>query len=262
MKQRLKNIQPPATPRLSMTITFTIVAGVCTALVTLVSILASTTMPDILKPYVPYSWSVLLVLSLLGIGVAVWQNWYASGQTANNAPAPTPASQPSVSPVPGSHFAPTPATLPTVSPPGSAHYHTCVLSYANKDVQFVKKLYTDLKAQGVPCLLVDQDIKIGEKLREETSRAVRQLDKLLLVLSQHAIDSTWVEEAVDIALDRERQNPGTHLLFPLRLDDTVLDTEKYWAIAVRQRLIGDFRQWNQDTEYQQALQRVLKDLRV
>lgn len=137
-----------------------------------------------------------------------------------------------------------------------------MIGYSNKDTAFVNKLYTDLQARGVPCLLVDQDLKIGDKLREEIYRAVRQLDKLLLVLSEHAIASKWVEEAVDVALDRERQQPGTYLLFPLLLDDTVLDTEKYWAIAVRQRLIGNFTNWQQDAEYQQALQRVLRDLQA
>jgi hypothetical protein len=81
-----------------------------------------------------------------------------------------------------------------------------------------------------------------------------------IVLSEHAIGSVWVEEEVDAALDREHQQKGTYLLFPIRLDDQVLQTSKAWAIAVRQRYIGDFRQWTDDVMHQRALQRLLRDL--
>lgn len=292
MKHRLKNSKPSTSPRLAVTITLTIIAGGLAALTIITSDLASTAIPETLKPYVPYSWPILPVLLLLGIVVAVWQVWYSRNRSTNNgasvaqaaaqgnnapsiaAPAIQPALPSSLSATPAATTPSQPAqqtpasgatTAPSVSPapiPTTAHYHTCVISYSDKNALFVNKLYNDLKALGVPCLLVEQDLKIGDKLRKEIYQAIRQLDKLLLVLSQDAIESKWVEEAVDVALDRESQQPGTYLLFPLRLDDAVLTTEKYWAIAVRQRLIGDFRHWQQDAAYQQALQRVLRDLQV
>ena len=83
---------------------------------------------------------------------------------------------------------------------------------------------------------------------------------MLIVLSEHAIDSMWVEEEVNVALNREHQQRGTYLLFPIRLDDQVFQTSKAWAIAVRQRYIGDFRQWTDDVVYQRALHRLLRDL--
>ena len=79
---------------------------------------------------------------------------------------------------------------------------------------------------------------------------------------KHAIGSVWVEEEVDAALDREHQHRGTFLLFPIRLDDQVLQTSKAWGVAVRQRYIGDFRQWIDDALYQRALQRLLRDLKA
>src|SRR5260370_268804 len=106
---------------------------------------------------------------------------------------------------------PAPAALPTVSPvtaSGSSLYHTCVISYATEDEKFVKKLYADLQMQGVPCWFAEQDLKQGDHLRAEIYQAIRQQEKLLLVLSQNAIESKWVEEEVDVALDREHQQPG------------------------------------------------------
>lgn len=290
MKQRLKSIRPPATPRLSVTITLTIAASLLTALAGVVGNIATASIPEGLKPYLSYAWLVLLVLVILGIVVTAWQAWYDSGQTVNSA-APA-SSQTSLAPVsatslsspaaqsvsmqqsapaalPQSNSAPAntsaASTLPTTSSTpaaGSSLYHSCMLSYSTEDEQFVKKLYADLQAQGVSCWLAEQDIKQGDKLREDIYRAIRQQDKLLLVLSHHAIESKWVEEEVDVALDRERQQVGALLLFPIRLDEAVFTTEKYWAITVRQRRIGDFRQWQDDAAYQQALQRLLRDLHV
>lgn len=288
MKRRLKNLRPPATPRLSVTITLTIIASLLTALAGVMGNIATASLPDGLKPYLSYAWLVLLVLVLLGIVVTAWQAWYDSGQGANTAPvsaqsaaspgasspssptsqsASTPANTPValLQPFSAPANAPVPSTQQITSPApasGSSLYHSCVLSYATEDEQFVKKLYADLQAQGVPCWLVEQDGRIGDKLRADIYRAIRQQDKLLLILSHHAIESKWVEEEVDVALDREHGQLGTLLLFPIRLDESVFTTEKYWAITVRQRRIGDFRQWQDDAVYQQALQRLLRDLHV
>ena len=52
------------------------------------------------------------------------------------------------------------------------------------------------------------------------------------------------------------------MLFPVRVDDTVFDTEESWAAKVRQRHIGDFRQWKQHDAYQKAFDRLLRDLKA
>src|SRR5260370_40632572 len=103
---------------------------------------------------------------------------------------------------------------------------------------------------------------MGDKLRDKSHEAIQRQDKFLTVLSEHAIGSVWVEEEVDAALDREHQQQSTFLLFPIRLDDQVLQTSKAWAVAVRQRYIGDFRQQADDAMYQRALQRLLRDLKA
>jgi hypothetical protein len=53
------------------------------------------------------------------------------------------------------------------------------------------------------------------------------------------------------------------VLFPVRVDDAVLETREAWASKLRSgRRIGDFRGWKDHDTYQKALQRVLRDLRV
>ena len=53
------------------------------------------------------------------------------------------------------------------------------------------------------------------------------------------------------------------VLFPVRIDDTVLKTGEAWALTLRdQRDIGDFRKWKDHDAYQQAFNRVLRDLKT
>jgi len=51
------------------------------------------------------------------------------------------------------------------------------------------------------------------------------------------------------------------MLFPLRLDNTVITTQEAWAANIRRmRHIGDFTHWKTDQAYQIALDRLLRDL--
>ena len=238
-----------SSPRLSVTIFITILAALLATLGSIVGNIATSSIPSFLLPYVRFAWPALGVIFLLGLGVSIWQvrrDAILSSTSSSTKPSSLPAS------------APTPVTQSTSSSP----YHSCILSYATEDQSFAEKLHADLTQQGVSCWFAPHDLKMGDKLRDKIYEAIQRQDKLLIVLSEHAIGSAWVEEEVEAALDREHQHQGTFLLFPIRLDDQVLQTSKAWAVAVRQRYIGDFRQWTDDVIYQRALQRLLRDLKA
>jgi hypothetical protein len=53
------------------------------------------------------------------------------------------------------------------------------------------------------------------------------------------------------------------VLFPIRLDDAVMDTNEAWAAKLRgNRNIGDFRQWKDRDAYSKRLDRVIRDLSI
>jgi hypothetical protein len=52
------------------------------------------------------------------------------------------------------------------------------------------------------------------------------------------------------------------MLFPIRLDDTVLHMPSGWAAQLRSRHIGDFRGWKDHDAYQTAFTRLLRDLKA
>jgi len=150
--------------------------------------------------------------------------------------------------------------LPDVAPSGE--YHSCFISYASADEAFAEQLHADLIQAGVACWFAPEDLKIGDKIRATLDRSIQTHDKLLLILSQNSIASNWVEKEAETAFELERRQ-GTLLLFPIRLDDTVMDTEQAWAADIRRtRLMGDFRRWAEPTAYQKALKRLLRDLKL
>ena len=62
------------------------------------------------------------------------------------------------------------------------------------------------------------------------------------------------------AEERSRKNV---VLFPIRIDNTVISTVEPWAVKLRdQRNIGDFRQWRKPADYQKSLERLLRDLKA
>jgi uncharacterized protein YjbI with pentapeptide repeats len=145
-------------------------------------------------------------------------------------------------------------------------YFTCFISYSSKNQDFAERLHADLQNKGVRCWFAPHDMRTGDKIRERIDETIRLYDKLLLILSERAVASSWVETEVETALEKERQmqergNPRT-VLFPIRLDNTVLHTTKPWAKEVRRRHITDFTGWKQHDSYRQALEHLLRDLKA
>lgn len=139
-------------------------------------------------------------------------------------------------------------------------YYSCFISYSSKDDDFAKRLHADLQSKGVRCWFAPHDLPVGGKILDEIDTAIRLRDKVLLILSEHSIGSDWVEDEVKTAYEEERSRQQT-MLFPIRLDDTVLQTKEAWAAKLRaDRNIGDFRQWKDHDRYSEVFERVLRDL--
>jgi hypothetical protein len=139
-------------------------------------------------------------------------------------------------------------------------YYSCFISYSSKDDDFAKRIHADLQSKGVRCWFAPHDLAIGAKILDEIDAAIRLRDKVLLVLSGHSIGSDWVEDEVKTAYEEERRRKQT-MLFPIRLDDAVMETKEAWAAKLRaDRNIGDFRQWKDHDRYREVFERVLRDL--
>ena len=139
--------------------------------------------------------------------------------------------------------------------------YSCFISYSTRDQEFAERLHADLQNKSVRCWFAPHDMPIGGKILDEIDAAIRLRDKVVLILSEHSILSGWVEDEVTKAFEEERKHNKT-VLFPIRLDDAVMDTNEAWAAKLRARHIGDFRRWKDHDEYQKSFERVLRDLTV
>jgi hypothetical protein len=140
-------------------------------------------------------------------------------------------------------------------------FYSCFISYSGRDQQFAERMHADLQAKGVRVWFAPEDLKIGDKFSSRIDESIRVHDKLLLVLSEHSIRSPWVGKEVEAAFEREHRENCT-VLFPIRLDDAVMETDEAWAADIRRtRHIGDFRQWQQQANYANGFGRLLRDLK-
>ena len=145
--------------------------------------------------------------------------------------------------------------------------YSCFISYSSKDQVFAERLHSDLRSKNVRCWFAPEDLTIGAELRPTFDEAIRLRDKLLLVLSEHSIRSPWVKREIEQALDEEqrRKDAGRqdwHVLFPIRLDNSIFQVSEGWATDVKRRHIGDFRNWKDHDSYQHAFDRLLRDLKA
>jgi TIR domain/Pentapeptide repeats (8 copies) len=141
-------------------------------------------------------------------------------------------------------------------------YYSCSISYSSRNEEFAKRLHADLQAVHVRCWFAPEDLKIGEKFRPKIDEAIRLHDKLLLVLSKSSVASPWVETEVESAFEREHKERRI-VLFPIRLDDAVMETNQAWAADIRRtRHIGDFSEWEDHDRCQKGFARLLRDLKA
>jgi hypothetical protein len=164
-------------------------------------------------------------------------------------------------------------------------FYSCFISHSSKDDDFAQRLHADLQQKGVRCWFAPEDLKIGDKFRMRIDESIRVYDKLMVVLSENSIRSRWVEEEVEAAFEKERKRPGdgirdtghgegpgalanqrkpsSTVLFPITLDDAVMETDQAWAASLRRtRHIGDFRRWKDHDQYQKSFERLLRDLKA
>lgn len=143
----------------------------------------------------------------------------------------------------------------------TVEYYSCFISYSWKDKEFAAKLHDDLQGVGVRCWLDGKDLRVGDRLADQIDRAIQAHDKVLLVLSQGSVQSSWVKVELRNALRLEQERRKT-VLFPLRLDDTLLEISGPDFDRLREKYITDFSDWSDEEKYRRAFSRLVRDLAI
>jgi hypothetical protein len=149
-----------------------------------------------------------------------------------------------------------------------AQVASCFISYSSRDEDFANQLYDDLRKREVRCWFAPHDIRGGKKICEQIGDAIRQFERLLLILSEHSMKSQWVNTEIASARKREVLEKR-QVLFPIRL--VSFEAIKAWesfdadigrdsAKEIREYFIPDFSEWRDKVAYEKSLQRLLDDL--
>jgi hypothetical protein len=104
------------------------------------------------------------------------------------------------------------------------------ISYSSKDKAFATWLGTDLKAAGHTPWFDEWDIRVGESIPLKISEGLSAADFVIVVLSEHAVNSRWVEKEWHTKYWTEVER-GQVAVLPVLLRDCeipeLLKTKKY-----------------------------------
>ncbi len=125
-------------------------------------------------------------------------------------------------------------------------------SVSTKDEESAQRLYADLQARNVRCWKFDENAKWGEPVWGEIDTAIRHYDKLVVICSQHSLESQPAIREIERALQEEDRD-HKNVLFPIRIDDYLFDEWEHPRKAdVVSKVIGDFRGANDLAAYSKA----------
>jgi hypothetical protein len=95
------------------------------------------------------------------------------------------------------------------------------LCYSSDDKLSVRDIYYWLRTEGVKPWFDDEDLLPGQEWRDEISRVVRDVDVVLVCLSQSSLDkSGFVQKELKQALDIADEQPaGSIFVIPVRLEE-------------------------------------------
>jgi hypothetical protein len=117
------------------------------------------------------------------------------------------------------------------------------IGHSSKDKTFCDRLYTDLKARGIDAWYFPEDAKWGAPVWSEIDKNIKVYDRLIVVCSEHSLQSGPVLREIERALVRE-DNEGKNVLFPITIDDYLLTTWNHpRKVDVLAKVVGEFRGW-------------------
>ncbi len=139
------------------------------------------------------------------------------------------------------------------------------ISYSWKDTKFVDILYERLKKEEASVWLDRHDMVAGS-LQKQIHRAIRLNDIVLLVLSKSAIQSDWVENELEMARKKEKEE-NRDVLCPIALDDSwksKLDRDEsdraLWRTLTKKNVL-DFSKWKTKA-FEPVYQKLVRGLKI
>jgi hypothetical protein len=99
------------------------------------------------------------------------------------------------------------------APKRQRHLFIC---HSSQDKSFIRRLASDLKANRLDVWVDEQEILVGDRIREKIEAGIETSDYLAIVLSPASVNSPWVQRELDAKLFQEIEEKQVKIL-PLLL---------------------------------------------
>lgn len=136
------------------------------------------------------------------------------------------------------------------------------ISYSHADSDFVDGIEQTLNEKGIRFWRDIHKMKAG-RLEKQIDEAIRQNPTVLLVLSEHSLNSDWVEHEVQKARELEKEMERD-VLCPIALDKSWEDSkwEKRMMEQIKKYNILDFSEWKDDEKFKRMFVRLIDGLNL
>ena len=123
------------------------------------------------------------------------------------------------------------------------------ISYSHANSQVVEKIGSKLTERGIRYWNDIHDLT-ARQMEKQIDRTIRQTPKVLLILSEHSIQSDWVEQEVQEARKLEKEM-GRDVLYLVALDHSWKDSRlsKHLMDPIREFNILDFSAWRNASKF-------------
>jgi len=139
------------------------------------------------------------------------------------------------------------------------------ISYSRTDGNFVDKLYKRLTSEGTSVWLDKHDMVAGP-VQKQVQRAVRVNDVVVVILSAASINSDWVENELDMARQKEKEEKRD-VLCPIALDDSwrskmePQESNRTLWLTLKQKNVLDFSEWTTEA-FVPVYQKLVRGLKI
>jgi hypothetical protein len=155
---------------------------------------------------------------------------------------------------------------PTLQP--DYEYFSCLISYSHNDKKFCKRLYKKMREYKIPCWMDDHQLLPGDDIIEQIEKGIREYDKVLVICSEHSLNSGWVEIEIEKAIQKEERlrkdkQEKVFIIIPLNLDGYLFKWANGKASILRARLAADFIGWEKNwRKFNAQVERIATALRA
>lgn len=129
------------------------------------------------------------------------------------------------------------------------------ISHSSKDKPFVRKLDATLSGFGIHVFLDERDIKVGDSIPAKIYDGISKATHFIYVISSNSKNSAWVQEELDVAKMKQKENAGCVIL-PVLIEQTELPT------AVKHVRYADFLNWQDSKSFLTGMNTILQSLGV